>query len=277
MGSWLLRWQIVNITHLIVCYYKYKQMNVPNLDFAKDFLFFKKCTFKIVKFIYFSMEHPGVAWLRPGEDNIAILDSVDVAKAPREFVDLLTKLGQASSTTQGLPHVITTYSSVINSESRLYILVSDDHKKAIGFCKVGIRHLFIWDHAGGQHEINPLCLLDFFVCNECQRSGYGKKIYDAMLKNEQIEPRMVAIDRPSRLCLSFMKKHFNLTNYVPQSNNYVVFDDYWDGTEVETPTPTISKTPTRPRQAPLVSAPQPSFASTPKKQRYNPITWEPLD
>jgi hypothetical protein len=75
--------------------------------------------------------------------------------------------------------------------------------------------------------MNPLCVLDFYVYDKCQRSGYGKIIYTEMLNKENIEPRKLAIDRPSSKFLSFMKKYYNLANFVPQNNNYVVFKDYF--------------------------------------------------
>ena len=76
--------------------------------------------------------------------------------------------------------------------------------------------------------MNPLCVLDFYVYEKCQRSGNGKIIYTEMLKNENVEPRKLAIDRPSSKFLSFMKKYYNLANFVPQNNNYVLFKDYFN-------------------------------------------------
>ena len=76
--------------------------------------------------------------------------------------------------------------------------------------------------------MNPLCVLDFYVYDKCQRSGNGKIIYTEMLNNENVEPRKLAIDRPSSKFLSFMKKYYNLANFVPQNNNYVLFKDYFN-------------------------------------------------
>lgn len=38
----------------------------------------------------------------------------------------------------------------------------------------------------------------------------------------------MAYDRPSIKLLSFLKKHFNLYEYIPQANNFVVFNDYFN-------------------------------------------------
>jgi alpha-tubulin N-acetyltransferase 1 len=34
-------------------------------------------------------------------------------------------------------------------------------------------------------------------------------------------------DRPSSKLLSFLSKHFNLNMYTPQTNNFVVYNDYF--------------------------------------------------
>lgn len=48
-----------------------------------------------------------------------------------------------------------------------------------------------------------------------------------MLKNEGVEPRKLAYDRPSPKLRGFLSKYYNLRNHVPQNNNFVVFDDYY--------------------------------------------------
>ncbi len=44
---------------------------------------------------------------------------------------------------------------------------------------------------------------------------------------EGVEPRKLGYDRPSPKLRGFLSKHYRLKNYVPQNNNYVVFDDYF--------------------------------------------------
>ncbi|CAI2177600.1 13203_t:CDS:2 [Funneliformis geosporum] len=52
-------------------------------------------------------------------------------------------------------------------------------------------------------------------------------MFEYMLKNEQIiNPCKLAFDRPSDKFRSFLKKHYNLENFVQQPNNFVVFDEY---------------------------------------------------
>jgi alpha-tubulin N-acetyltransferase 1 len=49
-----------------------------------------------------------------------------------------------------------------------------DEDKIIGFLKVGLKKLFFWDELSKIHELNPLCVLDFYVNEEYQRNGFGK-------------------------------------------------------------------------------------------------------
>jgi hypothetical protein len=73
-----------------------------------------------------------------------------------------------------------------------------------------------------------MCVLDFYVHESEQRHGYGKVLFEQMLTEERVDPRHLAIDRPSPKFLGFLKKHYRLSDYVPQSNNFVVFNQYFD-------------------------------------------------
>ena len=48
-----------------------------------------------------------------------------------------------------------------------------------------------------------------------------------MLEAEKSEPHLIAYDRPSPKLLEFLKKHYGLTDFVPQNNNFVVFNQYY--------------------------------------------------
>lgn len=49
-----------------------------------------------------------------------------------------------------------------------------------------------------------------------------------MLEKERAEPRLIAYDRPSPKLFGFLKKHYGLSSHVPQNNNFVIFNAYWD-------------------------------------------------
>lgn len=54
-------------------------------------------------------------------------------------------------------------------------------RHVIGILKVGTKNLFIYDMHGVQHEMAPLCVLDFYVHESRQRQGCGRKLFDFML------------------------------------------------------------------------------------------------
>merc|ERR1712211_126045 len=61
-----------------------------------------------------------------------------------------------------------------------------------------------------------------------QRTGHGYRLFEAMLHCESAATSMLAYDRPSPKLLGFLKRHFRLTKFRPQSNKFVVFDEYFD-------------------------------------------------
>ena len=54
-----------------------------------------------------------------------------------------------------------------------------------------------------------------------------RQIYDQMIAHEGKQPHELGYDRPSAKFLGFLAKHFGLKGYVPQANNFVVYDQYW--------------------------------------------------
>jgi len=48
-----------------------------------------------------------------------------------------------------------------------------------------------------------------------------------MLEIENIVPEKIAYDRPSEKLIKFLLKYYNLKDYLPQNNNYVIFDEYF--------------------------------------------------
>ena len=76
-------------------------------------------------------------------------------------------------------------------------------------------------------EVEPLCVLDFYVHESCQRQGYGKRLFDFVVKAEAASPARIAYDRPSPKFVAFLAKHFGLRHHRPQTNNFVVFDEFF--------------------------------------------------
>ncbi|KAJ3326945.1 Alpha-tubulin N-acetyltransferase 1, partial [Blyttiomyces sp. JEL0837] len=134
---------------------------------------------------------------------------------------------------QGLRCSVTSVSKLHqNPNHRAYILREDDadldsvagkdsvfaeegnvrNLKVLGLLKVGVKNLFVADNCGRQMQVTPLCVLDFYVHESVQRSGYGKHLFDYMLEIEGIAPIQLAYDRPSPRLLCFLRKYFDLTD-----------------------------------------------------------------
>ena len=67
---------------------------------------------------------------------------------------------------------ITTGSKFFCSDHKMYFKIVDNC--VIGLLKIGTKQLFINDALGKYKKITPLCVLDFYVHESQQRSGYGK-------------------------------------------------------------------------------------------------------
>ena len=168
------------------------------------------------------MEFPG--WTNPSDSEYLILKS-DQMPPPRSallLTEIIDTFGRASARAQGLRAVITTAAKFSTEPNgKLYFRMQGN--KVIGMLKVGYRSLFISNEVGKMAQINPLCVLDFYVVEMCQRGGYGKALYEKMLETEGVSPAQLAIDKPSTKLLSFMRKHYGLNRFIPQNNNFVVF------------------------------------------------------
>eukprot|EP00440_Ansanella_granifera_P065814 gb/GFBE01071375.1/.p2 GENE.gb/GFBE01071375.1/~~gb/GFBE01071375.1/.p2 ORF type:complete len:275 (-),score=45.06 gb/GFBE01071375.1/:94-918(-) len=146
---------------------------------------------------------------------------------------VIEEMGRRSADAQGLRKPVTSGSCL--GDHRLYLLV--EGRVALGLLKVGRKRLFVEaprnpkdfaDVKAAFREIEPLCALDFYVHERCQRSGFGRQLFDTMLAREHVTPEQLGYDRPSPKLISFLKKHFGLSKYRPQNNNFVVFDAFFD-------------------------------------------------
>eukprot|EP00347_Sterkiella_histriomuscorum_P021537 403333630 len=139
---------------------------------------------------------------------------------------VIDKMGIASAQAQQLPTPITSLGKLAANGHRLYAKISGN--TCIGMIKVGTKKLFVRNRSGGIIEMSPISVLDFYVHESVQRGGHGKELFEKMLQHENVEPRKLAYDRPSSKFKGFLAKHYNLRSHVPQNNNYVVFDDYFE-------------------------------------------------
>ncbi|XP_072497704.1 alpha-tubulin N-acetyltransferase 1 isoform X17 [Notamacropus eugenii] len=145
---------------------------------------------------------------------------------------VVDELGKASAKAQHLPGPITSASRMQSNRHVMYVLKDTSARPAgkgaiIGFLKVGYKKLFVLDDRGAHNEVEPLCILDFYIHESLQRHGHGLKLFQYMLEKERVEPHQLAIDRPSEKLLRFLNKHYNLESTVPQVNNFVIFEGFF--------------------------------------------------
>jgi len=139
---------------------------------------------------------------------------------------IIDRLGIKSAEAQSLVSSITSFLQMtVGNEQSIYIL--RENELVLGFIKVGYKPLFIMDQNGNQSETRPLCVLDFFVMEQFQRQGCGRRLFEFMLQDLSLHPAQLAIDRPSSKFKSFLRKHYNLVGSVPQINNFVIFDGFF--------------------------------------------------
>ncbi|XP_063245221.1 alpha-tubulin N-acetyltransferase-like [Bacillus rossius redtenbacheri] len=145
--------------------------------------------------------------------------------------NVLDEIGQKSAYAQDLNVAITSAERLRNSNQIVYILTDPDGAEGkgtiVGMLKVGRKNLFLFDETGKNYEMQALCILDFYIHESKQRMGYGLVMYEHMLREENISPQHLAIDRPSLKLLKFLQKHYGLEKILPQSNNFVVFDGFF--------------------------------------------------
>lgn len=150
-------------------------------------------------------------------------------RCTHEMAPVIDAMGAMSARAQRLASPITSADKLCAAtQQRCYMLLDQRANTAVGFIKVGSKRLFVME-GEKMHEIEPLCVLDFYVHESEQRHGAGRHIFEYMLGAEQAVPHRLAYDRPSHKLLGFMRKHYGLANYSAQTNNFVVYKEYWGG------------------------------------------------
>ncbi|XP_024903809.1 alpha-tubulin N-acetyltransferase 1 isoform X3 [Pteropus alecto] len=163
---------------------------------------------------------------RPGTTTPARVD------LQQQIMTIVDELGKASAKAQHLPAPITSASRMQSNRHVMYVLKDTSARPAgkgaiIGFLKVGYKKLFVLDDREAHNEVEPLCILDFYIHESLQRHGHGQELFQYMLQKERVEPHQLAIDRPSQKLLKFLNKHYNLETTVPQVNNFVIFEGFF--------------------------------------------------
>ena len=152
--------------------------------------------------------------------------------------------GRRSAHAQDLNQPITSLTKLAHSDHVLHVCaerITPRKTVVVGIIKTGRKKLFIYNDSPVLQEIEPVCVLDFYVHESFQRKGYGKKLFEHVLQHERARPENLAYDRPSPKFLAFLSKHYSLSNYVPQRNNFVVFRRYFTSPSAKTRSPPLRK------------------------------------
>ncbi|CAL4086003.1 unnamed protein product [Meganyctiphanes norvegica] len=147
----------------------------------------------------------------------------------QQLYQVINLIGEASSFAQGLNNVITNAEKLQSSDHLLYLMKEEDGDRSlvVGMLKIGRKKLFLLDPHNRTKEVAPLCVLDFYIHESRQRRGYGRRLFEYMLKDQNVHPGHMAVDKPSDKFLGFLRKHYGLTEQVPQINNFVVYDIFF--------------------------------------------------
>ncbi|CAI2357159.1 unnamed protein product [Caenorhabditis sp. 36 PRJEB53466] len=190
--------------------------------------------------------------------NIQRLDRADLLRyGPKRYwpvAQSIDSLGEMSSKFHGWKRVITKYEKIVDQDEEqiVYILWEkiDGHKSLLkGLLRVGYKTLYLTDNEQNQYMEKAMCILDFFVVQTEQRSGNGFKLFDSMIKTENVSVEQCAFDKPSAALQKFLEKYYNQKDPVWQSNKYAVYTAFFLGKH-----PTIPFTPRQTKRASRASS-----------------------
>ena len=135
--------------------------------------------------------------------NRKLLGELDIASKAR-MSDIINIFGRRSCKAQRLGAPVTDWLRMCNGNHRLYVASmkagNGTNRKMttiLGILKTGEKKLFLRpsDLSAQLKEVEPICVLDFYVHESCQRQGIGLKLMNGFFKNEGSTPDSVAYDR----------------------------------------------------------------------------------
>lgn len=196
--------------------------------------------------------------IRPGIVAVTreLLRGLEPADA-RALGEAIDEMGKRSAKAQGLKKPITSHHQMLGCDNRLFLSV--ERNAVRGLIRCGGRQLFMRRRADSDYvQVNPLSVLDFYVCESLQRSGEGKRLFEHMCQHEATCAAALGYDRPSSKFIGFLRKHYGLKSYTPQSNHFLLFDDYWSRSHDSDPHErSRQRQPNRENDPPLALPPPP--------------------
>lgn len=154
-------------------------------------------------------------------------------KEKEEMKAIIDEMGIRSAHAQSLKAPVTDYKRLLSNSHQVYLLTvpHDSQSNTVtvkGLLKTGVKNLYIRRQNDQYSQVSPICVLDFYVHESFQRTGIGKLLFEAMLDNESKLPHQLGYDRPSSKLMNFLVKHYHLNGHIPQVNQFVVFNAYFD-------------------------------------------------
>lgn len=154
-------------------------------------------------------------------------------KEKEQMKVIIDEMGIRSGHAQKLKAPVTDYKRLLSNSHQLYLwtMPHDSQPDTLivkGLLKTGVKNLYIRRQDNQYSQISPTCVLDFYVHESCQRTGIGKLLFEAMMDIENKLPHQLGYDRPSSKLMNFLVKHYQLSGYIPQVNQFVVFNAYFD-------------------------------------------------
>ncbi|SOV14255.1 alpha-tubulin N-acetyltransferase,putative [Plasmodium sp. DRC-Itaito] len=140
------------------------------------------------------------------------------------FQKQVDEIACLSSKEQKLYGSLTSINNIINENYTIYCLLHKDG--LIGFIKIGQKNLYLYDKIK-LHYGKCTCVLDFYILEKFQKRGLGIKIFNFMLKDNDISPFCLCYDNPSYKLQNFLKKYFSPCVLIKQPNHFVIFSNYF--------------------------------------------------
>ncbi|XP_016996920.2 alpha-tubulin N-acetyltransferase 2 [Drosophila takahashii] len=149
-----------------------------------------------------------------------------------QLSQILDAMGQLSAVAQGLRQPVTT-AEKLAPDQVVYLMA--DHEagrwSVAGLLKVGTKDLFLFDKQGSCRRADKTpAILDFYVHESRQRRGLGKQLFERMLDEQGWLASKCSVDRPSEKLLAFLGKHYGLVSTIPQGNNFVLYEGFFEDT-----------------------------------------------
>ncbi|KNG75680.1 hypothetical protein PFMG_01844 [Plasmodium falciparum IGH-CR14] len=129
------------------------------------------------------------------------------------FQKQVDEIACLSSKEQKLCGTLTSINNIINENYTIY--------------QIGEKNLYLYDkiklHYGKY----------FYILEKFQKRGLGIKLFNFMLKDNDISAFCLCYDNPSYKLQNFLKKYFSPCVLIKQPNHFVIFSNYFKNVSIK--------------------------------------------